>query len=127
MQHGLKRVLSGLLATALVAAVLLPHSAQKASALEYKGSAGYMSGKYYRALTEVKLTGDPRTDIVNIARSQVGYQEGGSRNQLSGEVLGSMNFTEISEALQYSTVHHFSRQFKQMFGLTPTEYAKSVK
>ena len=40
---------------------------------------------------------------------------------------GQMNFTEISEQLQYSTVHHFSRQFKQMFGMTPTEYAKSVK
>ena len=40
---------------------------------------------------------------------------------------GQMNFTEISEHLQYSTVHHFSRQFKQMFGMTPTEYAKSVR
>ena len=40
---------------------------------------------------------------------------------------GQMNFTQIAENLQYSTVHHFSRQFKQMFGLTPTEYAKSVK
>lgn len=40
---------------------------------------------------------------------------------------GSMNFTEISDALQYSTVHHFSRQFKEKFGITPTEYAKSVR
>lgn len=40
---------------------------------------------------------------------------------------GQMNFTEISESLQYSTVHHFSRQFKQMFGMTPTEYAKRVR
>jgi len=40
---------------------------------------------------------------------------------------GQMNFTEIAESLQYSTVHHFSRQFKQMFGMTPTEYAKSVR
>ena len=40
---------------------------------------------------------------------------------------GAMNFTEIAEALQYSTVHHFSRQFKEKFGLTPTEYARSVR
>lgn len=40
---------------------------------------------------------------------------------------GKMNFTEISDTLQYSTVHHFSRQFKQVFGITPTEYAKSVR
>jgi len=39
----------------------------------------------------------------------------------------SMNFTEIAAALQYSTVHHFSRQFKDKFGITPSEYAKSVK
>ena len=39
----------------------------------------------------------------------------------------SMTFTEIAEALQYSTVHHFSRQFKEKFGITPTEYAKSVR
>ena len=40
---------------------------------------------------------------------------------------GQMNFTQIAELLQYSTVHHFSRQFKLMFGMTPTEYAKSVR
>ena len=39
----------------------------------------------------------------------------------------SMNLTEIAAALQYSTVHHFSRQFKEKFGITPTEYAKSVR
>jgi len=39
----------------------------------------------------------------------------------------SMNFTQIAEALQYSTVHHFSRQFKDKFGITPTEYARSVR
>ena len=39
----------------------------------------------------------------------------------------SLNFTEIAAALQYSTVHHFSRQFKDKFGITPTEYARSVR
>lgn len=40
---------------------------------------------------------------------------------------GNLNFTEIAAALQYSTVHHFSRQFKEKFGITPSEYAKSVR
>lgn len=40
---------------------------------------------------------------------------------------GQLNFTQIAQRLQYSTVHHFSRQFKQMFGMTPTEYAGSVR
>ena len=39
----------------------------------------------------------------------------------------SLTFTEIAAALQYSTVHHFSRQFKEKFGITPTEYARSVR
>ena len=39
----------------------------------------------------------------------------------------NLNFTEIAAELQYSTVHHFSRQFKDKFGITPTEYAKSVR
>ncbi len=39
----------------------------------------------------------------------------------------AMNFTEIAAALKYSTVHHFSRQFKEKFGITPSEYAKSVR
>ena len=39
----------------------------------------------------------------------------------------TMNFTEIATALQYSTVHHFSRQFKEHFGITPSDYAKSVR
>ena len=40
---------------------------------------------------------------------------------------GRMNFTEIAQVLQYSTVHHFSRQFKEKFGITPTEYARSIR
>ena len=39
----------------------------------------------------------------------------------------NLNFTEIAAALQYSTVHHFSRQFKEKFGITPTEYARSAR
>lgn len=38
-----------------------------------------------------------------------------------------LNFTEIAAELQYSTVHHFSRQFKEKFGMTPSEYAKMVR
>lgn len=40
---------------------------------------------------------------------------------------GKMNFTQIATALHYSTIHHFSRQFKDNFGISPSEYAKSIK
>ncbi len=65
-----------------------------AAALDYSGSASYAGGRYYDALAAISLTGDPRADIVAIAQSQIGYQEGGSSSQLSGEVSGSANYTE---------------------------------
>ncbi|RAV17793.1 AraC family transcriptional regulator [Paenibacillus contaminans] len=37
------------------------------------------------------------------------------------------NFTEIAEKLGYGSVHYFSRRFKQETGMTPSEYAKSIK
>lgn len=85
----MKRLLCLALVLVLVGLMACP-----VSALEYTGSDLYMAGKYYQALTEVKLTGDQRTDIVNVALSQLGYQEGGSGNQLSGEVFGGVNHTE---------------------------------
>lgn len=39
----------------------------------------------------------------------------------------NLNFTEISIALGYSSVHYFSRQFKKLTGMTPSEYSSSIK
>lgn len=38
-----------------------------------------------------------------------------------------MNFTQISDFLGYSSIHYFSRQFKKISGMTPSEYAVSIK
>lgn len=38
-----------------------------------------------------------------------------------------MNFTQISDFLGYSSIYYFSRQFKKLSGMTPTEYASSCK
>lgn len=38
-----------------------------------------------------------------------------------------LNFTEISDRLGYSSVHYFSRQFKKLTGMTPSEYAVSIR
>lgn len=40
---------------------------------------------------------------------------------------GKRNFTEISGELGYASIHYFSRHFKKVTGMTPTEYASSVK
>lgn len=37
-----------------------------------------------------------------------------------------MNFTEISDALGYSSLHYFSRIFKKTIGMSPSEYSSSI-
>ena len=37
------------------------------------------------------------------------------------------NFTQIAALLGYDSIHYFSRQFKHYTGMSPSEYAKSVK
>ena len=38
----------------------------------------------------------------------------------------NMNFSQIAEVLGYSSVHYFSRQFKKVTGMTPSEYSRSI-
>lgn len=40
---------------------------------------------------------------------------------------GTMNFTEIAYFLSYSSLPYFSKQFKAATGMSPSEYASSVK
>jgi AraC-like DNA-binding protein len=40
---------------------------------------------------------------------------------------GKKNFTQIAGDLGYSSIHYFSRHFKKITGMTPSEYASSVK
>lgn len=65
-----------------------------ADSLQSTYSEQYRAGIFYRRLCNVKLTGDPRTDIINVAMSQIGYIEGNDSSQLSGCVIGNQNYTE---------------------------------
>lgn len=40
---------------------------------------------------------------------------------------GNHNITQISELLGYTSIHHFTRMFKRVTGLSPTAYKTSVK
>ncbi len=40
---------------------------------------------------------------------------------------GANNFTQISYELNFTSIHYFSKIFKKYIGMTPTEYASSVK
>lgn len=39
----------------------------------------------------------------------------------------SLNFTQIADTMGYTSVHYFSRQFKKVTGMTPSEYSSSIK
>ncbi len=39
---------------------------------------------------------------------------------------GELNFSQIAEQLGYNSIHYFSRQFKSITGITPTEYASGL-
>ena len=38
-----------------------------------------------------------------------------------------LNFTQIADTLGYSSIHYFTRQFKNISRMTPSEYASSIK
>ena len=40
---------------------------------------------------------------------------------------GRYNFTEIAEMLGYDSIHYFSRRFRLYAGMSPSEYARSVR
>jgi len=35
--------------------------------------------------------------------------------------------TQIAARIGYSSIHYFSRDFKKIIGITPTDYAKSIQ
>ena len=90
----MKKIAIRIISMCLVVVMCLQFLPMQANALSYSGSSSYKSGKYYSRLINVQLTGNQRTDIVNIAKSQIGYQEGSSSSKLSGESYGGNNCTE---------------------------------
>lgn len=51
------------------------------------------------------------------------------RVHLAKELIrqSNLNFTQIAEKTGFQSIHYFSRTFKQFEGMTPSEYAASVK
>lgn len=61
----------------------------------YDVSSSYSKSVYYQRLLEIEQSNDVRKQIVNIAKSQVGYCEGNNSSMLSGEEVGKQNYTEF--------------------------------
>ena len=76
--------------------LILPISALK---LTYSPTEAYKSSIFYERLASIKLTGDQRRDILNVAISQLGYHEGNSKSEFHGmNYLGSQNYVEYNYA-----------------------------
>ena len=96
------RALSVLLSLMVVMSALMVLTAIPASAATYRNgaqsgpSSSYKNGRYYSNYLQVPITGDNRTDLVAMALSQLGYQEGAANGSFSGEVSGTANYVEFS-------------------------------
>ena len=96
----------------------------------------YMEQNITKTVTLKELmeySGTNRTAIENIFRENLGR---GAveyflilKIELAKKYLreDNYNITQISEILGYSSIHYFSRQFKKITGMTPTEYRLSIK
>ena len=63
-------------------------------------STQYADSRFYTALSQVVLTGNYRDDVINVARSQIGYHEGNSEGDYhGGNASGSKDYTEYGRAL----------------------------
>ncbi len=101
-RKGFTRVVSAMLTLMMVLSCLFVGSALSVSAATYRNgaqsgpSASYKNGRYFENYKRVPITGDNRTDVLAIALSQLGYQEGASNGAFSGEVSGGQNYVEFS-------------------------------
>ena len=81
----------------------------------------------------VKLTNISRTNLKKIFKEKTGMGVMAYFNKLKIEQAkvfireNNYNFSQIAEILGYDTIHYFSKQFKKLANMTPSEYAKSVK
>ena len=82
----MKRIASVFISIMIAVSLIMGGSAKAETAVQpvYTPSSYYMSSVYYSNLCDVKLTGNQRLDLINVALSQVGYHEGNSVGQLDG-------------------------------------------
>lgn len=63
----------------------------------YEMTKEYKSGRYYKNLASLELSGDPARDVIAVALSQLGYHEGNSDADFSGEKTGgNRDFVEYN-------------------------------
>ena len=82
---------------ALITLLALAAVSISAATPTYDVSARYKNSKYYQNFKKIPISGDQATDVVAIALSQLGYHEGNSNSDLSGEnAKGTRDFVEYN-------------------------------
>lgn len=108
----------------------------KSTADIFKRVSDYMDANISSRLTIEQICRDNmigRTHLQNVFQKEanMGVIEYFSKLKIENAKhmirIGYLNFTQISEQLGYASIHYFSRQFKKLTGMTPSEYASSVK
>jgi hypothetical protein len=91
------KALSVVLAVVMVLGVVSPALAATYRPGAQSGpSSSYAGSRYYENYKRVPITGDGRTDLVAIALSQLGYQEGNANGNFAGTASGRYNYVEFS-------------------------------
>ncbi len=96
--HRLKKITAGMLAVMCLLSSAIAFAPEAGAVTPtYYVSNEYKKTNYYKALTDYKLTGDERFDVVSIALTQYGYHEGNSDADMHGGNLdGHRNFAEYN-------------------------------
>jgi len=117
-------------------AALLSTTRENQSAHLSKQIIAYLERNLSRKITLDDLCGQfsiSRTQINILFKRSVGVGIIAYLNQLKIEHAKKYireevyNLTEVSNLLGYSSVHYFSRHFKKAVGMTPSEYARTIK
>ena len=137
MIHLIRRITSPISIDSKKASALPPKMTKSKSDLEiFNRVADYLEQNICKQITIEQICKDNlvgRSQLQKIFKSQTGLgiieYFSSLKVKAAKELIRTnrMNFTQISEHLGYSSIHYFSRQFKKIAGMTPSEYASSIK
>ena len=97
MKNIFTKCLSAVLALVMVLGLVSPAMAATYRPGAQSGpSTSYAGSRYYENYKRVPITGDGRTDLIAIALSQLGYQEGNANGNFAGTASGRYNYVEFS-------------------------------
>ena len=96
----------------------------------------YMLDRIFERITIddlVRFSGSNKTTITTLFKNSVGLAPieyfVSMKIDLAKQYLreDNYNISQIAEILGYSSIHYFSRQFKKITGMTPSQYSLSIQ